>query len=358
MSTPGDMLRLARQRLGFNQKAAADRLGIPQPVISRIENGLAVADNAMLLKAAQVYQVPPEFFELRDPVYGPPVSVHAMTRGKSDVTAHQLDQITAELNIRLMHLVRFLEGVDFNATANVPTLDVEQYGHPEKIAATVRAHWGIPSGPVKNLMHWAERGGVVVGLSKFGGASVSGVTFKVPGRPPLVLLNSTHPADRTRFTLAHEIGHLVMHRFPTDNMETEANEFASAFLMPAAEIRQSFRGRRMSLELLASLKPEWKVAMQALLMRASSLNCVTANQSRYLWQQISAKGWRLREPAELDFAMEVPSVLPSIVKAHLTDLGYSMDELTKLVRIYESEFAEMYGLRGATPSKAKVQIIR
>jgi len=49
MSTPGDMLRLARQRLALNQKAAADRLGIPQPVISRIENGLAVADNAMLL---------------------------------------------------------------------------------------------------------------------------------------------------------------------------------------------------------------------------------------------------------------------------------------------------------------------
>ncbi|SRR5713226_1987632 len=358
MSTPGDMLRLARQRLGFNQKTAADRLGIPQPVISRIENGLAVADSAMLLKAAQIYQVPPEFFELRDPVYGPPVSVHAMTRGKSDVTAHQLDQITAELNIRLMHLARFLESVDFNATANVPTLDVEQYGNPEKIAATVRAHWGIPSGPVKNLMHWAERAGIVVGLSKFGGASVSGVTFKVPGRPPLVLLNSTHPSDRMRFTLAHEIGHLVMHRFPTDNMEPEANEFASAFLMPAAEIRQSFRGRKMSLELLASLKPEWKVAMQALLMRASSLNCVTANQGRYLWQQISAKGWRLREPAELDFAMEEPSVLPSILQAHLTDLGYSMDELTKLTRIYESEFAEMYGLKGTPPAKSKLQIIR
>src|ERR1700733_4006303 len=120
MSSPGDMLRLARQRLGFNQKTAAERIGVPQPVISRIENGLTEPDSAMLLKAAQVYQVPPEFFEQRDPIYGPPVSVHAMTRAKSDVTTYQLDQITAELNIRLMHLARFLEGVDFNATATVP----------------------------------------------------------------------------------------------------------------------------------------------------------------------------------------------------------------------------------------------
>jgi Zn-dependent peptidase ImmA (M78 family) len=360
MSTPGDMLRLARQRLGFTQKAAAAHLGIPQPVLSRIENGLATADSALLTKAAQAYQVPTEFFDLRDPVYGPPVSVHPMTRGKSDVTAHELDLITAELNIRLIHLARFLEGVNFNATTDVPTLDVEQYGSPERIAATVRAHWGIPSGPIKNLTQYLERAGIVIGFSKFGGASVSGVTFRVSGRPPLILLNSTHPADRMRFTLAHELGHLVMHRFPTDDMESEATEFASAILMPAPDMRQAFHGRRITLELLAGLKPEWKVAMQALLVRASSLNFVTSNQARYLWQQIGSRGWRLREPAELDFPAEVPKVLPLIVKTHLADLGYSLAELSKLVRIHESEFVEMYGpIVDDRPSskRPKLQII-
>ena len=359
MSTPGDMLRLARQRLGFTQKAAAARLDIAQPVLSRIENGVAIADSAMLMKAAQVYQVPVEFFDGRDPVYGPPVSVHPMTRGKSDITAHELDLITAELNIRLMHLARFLEGVNYNATADIPSLDVEQYGSPEKIAATVRAHWGIPSGPIKNLTQYVERAGVVIGFSKFGGASVSGVTFRVSGRPPLILLNATHPADRMRFTLAHELGHLVMHRFPTEGMEPEANQFASALLMPAADMRQAFLGRRVTLELLAALKPEWKVAIQALLVRATSLKFVSPNQGRYLWQQISSRGWRLREPAELDFAQEVPKVLPSIVKAHLSDLGYSLSELTKLLRIHEAEFSEMYG-RGdgpLPPRRPKLQIV-
>jgi hypothetical protein len=95
-------------------------------------------------------------------------------------------------------------------------------------------------------------------------------------------------------------------------------------------------------------------------MRASSLNCITPNQARYLWQQISARGWRLREPAELDFPIELPTVLPSIVKAHLSDLGYSLSELTKLVRIRESEFIEMYGAVTGAPKKPtpKLQIIR
>ena len=74
------MLRLARQRLGLTQKAAAGRLGIPQPVLSRIENGVTTPDSAVLMKAAKVFQVPMDFFDIRDPVYGPPVSVHAMTR--------------------------------------------------------------------------------------------------------------------------------------------------------------------------------------------------------------------------------------------------------------------------------------
>ena len=92
-----------------------------------------------------------------------------------------------------------------------------------------------------------------------------------------------------------------MHRFPTATMEDDANRFAASFLMPTADIRVSFEGRRITLELLASLKLEWKVAMQALLMRAKSLGFVDHNQNRYLWQQLSSRGWRLSEPPELDF---------------------------------------------------------
>lgn len=358
MTTAGDMLRLARQRLGFTQKEAAARLGTVQPVLSRIENGLSEPDSAILTKASIIYSVPSSFFQMLDPVYGPPVSVHAMLRGKSDVTARDVDMITAELNIRLMHLRRFLEAVDFVPTLNLPTLDVEQYGSPEKIAATVRAHWKVASGPIKNLTQLLERAGVIVGLSKFGGASVSGVTFRTPGQPPIVLLNGMQPADRMRFTLAHELGHLIMHRFPTAGMEDEANEFAASFLMPAADIRSAFQGRRIKLELLAALKPEWKVAMQALLMRATSLKFLEANQSRYLWQQISSRGWRLREPAELDFPHEMPRVLPTIVSSHISQLGYSVGELAGLLRIHETEFLEMYGpVAPQNPEKPRLRIV-
>ncbi|MDR6293797.1 Zn-dependent peptidase ImmA (M78 family)/transcriptional regulator with XRE-family HTH domain [Inquilinus ginsengisoli] len=350
MSSVGDMLRLARQRLGFTQKAASSQLGIPQPVLSRFENGVAEPDGALLSKAARVYDIPKEFFDLKEPVYGPPVSVHPMPRAKADVTARDLDMVTAELNIRAMQLRRFLEAVDFKPTHELPFLDVESYGSPQKVAALLRAHWNLPPGPIKNLTAVVERAGAVVGLSDFGGASVSGMTFRVPGQPPLILINADHPADRMRFTLAHELGHLVEHRFPTPSMEPEANEFASEFLMPAADIHPYFAGRRITLELLAALKPEWRVSMQALLRRSKDLGYTDQNQYRYLMQRISQRGWRLREPPELDFEREHPMVISSIINAHIKDLGYTLTDLTKFVPMYEREFSRLYGdIGGQTP---------
>lgn len=349
MAHPGDLLRLARQLRGLTQKDAAQQLRIAQAVISRLENKLIELDEDILSRASAVYDVPREFFDITDPVYGPPVSVHAMLRGHSDVSAREIDMITAELNLRLFHIRRFLENVSYTATSNVPVLDVERHEDVVRIAAMVRAHWKLPNGPIGNLTDLLERAGVIVGTSDFGGAQVSGVTFNAPGTPPIVLVNLAHPADRIRYTLAHELGHLVMHRFPTADMESEANRFASNLLLPPNELTQVFRGRKITLELLAALKKEWRVSMQSLLMCAHTVGCLTDNQSRYLWQQLSMKGWRTREPAELDFHNDPPTVLPAILKAHLTTLNFTTDDLVKLSRVHHQEFQRLYGDHNRPP---------
>ncbi len=359
MASLGDLLRLARNLRGFTQKKASQELSVAQAVLSRMENGLIETDPETIARAATVYGLPLDFFEISDTVYGPPVSVHTMLRGKkSEVSARDVDMITAELNLRLMHIRRFLENVDYSPSNELPILDVEQYDSVEKIARIVRSHWRLNDGPIKNLTQLMERAGIIVGISSFHGAAVSGVTFCAPGHPPIVLVNGMHPADRLRFTLAHELGHLIMHRFPTPEMEGEANQFASAFLLPPNEMKQVFRGRKITLALLASLKKEWRVSMQSLLMCASNLNCITPNQSRYLWQQISSRGWRLREPVSLDFPFNQPAVLPALLKAHIEDLGFEVDELIKMSRVSEKDFQEFYGsLESGTPTHPRFRIV-
>lgn len=126
-------------------------------------------------------------------------------------------------------------------------------------------------------------------------------------------------------------------------MEDEAFEFASAFLMPPQELSPYFQGRKATLELLAALKPEWRVSMAALLYAAHREKFVSTNQFRYLMSQISSRGWRLREPPELDFAPEHPKVLPKIIQAHTEMLGYTEDDLLSFVPLHRHEFEKYYG---------------
>ncbi|MDB5539913.1 MAG: hypothetical protein JWQ89_1640 [Devosia sp.] len=356
MSSPGAMLRLARQRRGVRQNEAAQRLSVSPTDLSRIENDIKESSPDFLAKAAAAFRVPLDFFGLTDRVYGAPVSVHPMWRKKAEVTAGELDAVVAELNVRVMHLRRLLQSTNINPVRSVPQLDIEEFGSPEKIAALLRAHWMVPSGPIRDVTQLLEEAGIVVVHSRMGGSSVSGVTFRVPGMPPLIVLNADQPADRMRFTLCHELGHIVMHQFPSTDMEKEANEFAGHFLIPTRDIAPQFGPGRVDLRKLASLKRVWRVSMASLVFAAERAGKLTKAQKNYLWQQFSMAGIRTAEPPELDFAPERATIVTSLLRAHIESLGYSVGELARILTLDETELPELYDLTelmGSTPVRPK-----
>lgn len=339
-----NLLRVARQLRGLQQGEAAQRLGISQAMLSRIENGLSGFTDDLMDCAAAVYELPRSFFTQTDTVFGAPVSVHPMWRKRASVNGRELDQLVAELNIRLMHLRRLLQAVEIESTYPIPDHPAEDDEDVARIAGVVRAQWQMPAGPVPNLTRTIEAAGIVVVHSDMAGSAIDGVTFAATGLPPLIVLNVAQPADRMRFTLAHELGHLVMHRRqPTRHMEDQANEFASHLLMPSADIRPQF-SRRIDLRLLAELKPFWRVSMAALLMRARSLRLLAYNQERYLWQQFSMNKIRQNEPPELDFPREEATVLPDLIEAHISQLGYSVADLASMLHLQPAELSKLYGL--------------
>ncbi len=353
------LLRVARHRSGLAQGEAASRLGVTQVSLSRLENGVSTATDALLAKASSLYGLPASFFLQPDQVFGAPVSVHPLWRKKHDVTARELDAIVAELNIRAMHMRRLLQAVDFQPRFDIPRLDPEDYdGDIDRIAAVVRSHWLTPAGPFIGLTEAVERAGAVVIQSSMGGSAVSGVTVSAPGLPPMIALNADQPADRMRFTLAHELGHIVMHRFPGADMEREANAFASALLMPAAEIRAAMSGR-IDLRRLAALKPEWRVSMQGLLYRAQSLGLIGKSEAGWLWRQFSSLRIKVREPVELDFPIEEPGVVDRIIRVHREAMHLGLDDLAVLLHATEPLLTELYGVRAdVLPPAPRLRIVK
>lgn len=337
-----ELVQVARHLRKMSQTELAKRAGITQGYISKIEQGIKQPDDTNVEKLAEALKLPTSFFYQQDRIYGLPVSVHPMFRKKTKVGVKTLDSIQAELNLRIMHLRRLIKAVELEAELPLPDFDIDEYqGDTEEIASLLRRTWLIPRGPIKNLTEYAEKAGVLVIDNEFEGSDIDGVTLVVPGLPPCIFLNPGRPADRRRFTLAHELGHLLMHRVPTPTMEDEANAFASALLMPATDIAPQLKD--VTFAKLASLKRIWRVSMAALLMRAKALGKISSNQSSYLWRQMAP--YRRKEPEQLDFPAEMPAVFPELIRLHIEELGYSISELATLLHLTVDDITQFYRLR-------------
>jgi len=354
---PG-ILTIARQFRRMSQEELASATGVSQGFLSKLEHGLHEPAAAILDRLAKALRFPQSLFLQPDYIYGLPASVHPMHRKRASVPRKELDYLNAIANFKLIHLRRWLQAANYEGAMPLPSFDVDEFnGNIERIAEITRRTWLLPAGPVSNLTEHLERAGVIVVWCDFEEAAVDGFSYCVPGTPPCIFLNFRRPADRMRFTLAHELGHLVMHRVPSPTMEKEADTFAAAFLMPAADI-SNFFVRRITLPFLASLKPIWKVAIQALLKRAGDLGFITPYQERRLWQQVSASGIRKSEPSELNFPAEQPKVIREVLRLHFEDLGYSQAQMLEISHIDESDDFDALHFTEVRPRSGQLRVVR
>jgi Zn-dependent peptidase ImmA (M78 family)/DNA-binding XRE family transcriptional regulator len=332
----------------LSQSQLADACGITQGTLSKIEQGLREPTQEIVDKLAAALRCAASFFYQAEREYGPPMSAHPMFRKKASVGQKVLDRVIAELNVRIGHIRTLLSAVDFAPELPLPQYDADDFGGDiEVIAEQVRRAWYVPRGPIKSLTEFAERAGCLVIYCDMEAARIDGVSYRIAGLPPVIFLNRNQPADRMRFSLAHELGHLILHAYPTPEMEKQADQFASALLMPASDIGPELNG--LTIEKAAYMKPVWRVSMASLIYRASALNRIDRYKSEYLWRQMATRNFRLREPAPLDFPHEVPTVMDALVKNLTENMGYSEDELAKVLHLYYDEIAQLYGLPEKTP---------
>lgn len=342
-----EMLLLARQYRGRSQAEVAAAAGLDQGHYSRIERGLlnAPPSEATLSALSAALDFPVSFFERLDEITGLPLSIHEpYWRKKTSIGANDLKRLNAELNLRIIHVRKYLEAVELDADLPLPRFDADDAGGADKVAAVLRRTWSIPDGPIRNLTAYCERAGILVVHCGFA-EKIDGVTIRVRGLPPIIFLNRTAPADRMRHSLAHELGHLVMHSVPTDDIEDEADTFAGELLAPFSQVKRDLIGGRVTLERLVQLKMYWRVSVASLLYKAGKYNFLSKNQSEYLWKQLTARGWKIREPDETQFAVEEPRLYERIVSMHLTDMGYAPEDLMKMLQVNEADLNKLYGIR-------------
>lgn len=330
------MIAVARESRGVTQTQLATKLDVSQALISKIENGLLPVPDELAMRIAGVLEYEIDLLRWQDPLYGIQKSI-LYHRRRQRTPKKILDKIHALLNIRRMQIQRMLEDVEPDRPDRFEHYDIDAYdGDAEQIARLIRASWLLPRGPIQNLLHAVENAGGIVIVCDFETPLIDAISQWVPDMPPLFFVNTTAPGDRLRFSLAHELGHVLMHRLPNAEMEDQADRFAAELLMPSDEIRPMLYG--LTLAKLAALKPQWKVSMNALLKRAGDLQTISTSTSSGLWKQMSRLGYRTSEPPGIEIPRERPQLIGKLIDVFLSDLEYTTSELSRTLGITATEF--------------------
>jgi Zn-dependent peptidase ImmA (M78 family)/transcriptional regulator with XRE-family HTH domain len=289
--------------LGLTQSELALAAGVSQALISQIEGGRRPVTDDLLESIAAATQTPKSFFSV-EPADVPEGSLrfrkYATTRLSE---THRIEELTKEAWRVFAQLMRDLD----YPLPSLPAYTEHDAVDVEGAAAEVRRGLGLDQDrPISHLTRVVEHHGIAVipimlpsldpevgeGIGHFGVSCwPSRLDYAVIG----VFAGS---GDRERFTVAHELGHMVLHsrRRSVKDPEEEANHFAGALLLPQARMIEAFAGAPPTLMELARLKARWGVSIQALIMRGSHLGLIDAARKTSLFKQLSARRWRMNEP--------------------------------------------------------------
>jgi Zn-dependent peptidase ImmA (M78 family)/transcriptional regulator with XRE-family HTH domain len=319
------LLTLAREYRGLSQADLAAQSGLSQGYVSKVENRVLEPSDDAVAKLAHTLNWPVSFFQRGDRVYGFATAC-MYHRKRAALSVHALRQVQAQVNVLRMSIVPMLRDVVISGENTMPVLDIDTYdGDAARIAQLVRAAWRMPLGPVESMVATIESAGALAYRMDFGTRLLDAVSHWSPDMPPLFFLSESSPPDRLRFSLAHELGHVIMHGVPTRDMEREADIFAAEFLMPAREIGPALRG--IDLASAAQLKSYWRVAMSALIRRARDLGQITPKRASFLYMQMSSLGYRTVEPVALE--EERPTLPARIVDLQEREHGATIEEMLR-----------------------------
>jgi Zn-dependent peptidase ImmA (M78 family)/DNA-binding Xre family transcriptional regulator len=360
------MLVLAREAKGWTQRDLAAESGISQAVISKIESGAVDVSTDRLSLLAGVLNCPPSLL-CRSSVRVDSANTclhHRRRRSKLSASATKkiegiahltrvsvegiFDGIHAQLETdvdpaEVLAEVRARTGETVDAVADDNAeLDAAEEFDPSRADAAaryLRQQWKL-DGPIENLIGTLEEHGILVVYRSLGSRSQDGVSSWPANltQPPIIVVNEDLPPDRVRFTVAHELAHLLLHRAPSENAEKEANRFAGEFLVPEADIVSELTGLTTGdLARLTGLKNEWGASIGMLIQRAKDVGTISDRQFREFRVRLTKLGWDVNEPGNL--TPERPTLLAKAIAIGGNDLGLSVDQLAAMALMTPSSFA-------------------
>lgn len=340
-------LTQARVRAGVSKADLAAVVGISPAAIGQYEAGVNSPRPDVLDKLARTLNVRSGFFGIGRPLARiDTVNAHFRSLRSARVSDRQKALATAtlvwELTFALERYVKLPE-------ADLPVVPAGTL--PADAAVLLRRHWGLPDGPVKHLVATAESRGIVAVVRPLGEIdAVDAFSVMILDRPIIITTpRRSENVFRHRFSVAHEIGHLLLHSDIGDHsvmIEKEADEFAAAFLTPSSSMDAALP-QRLDLSALDRLGRTWGVSPHSLVRRMVERGRTTESSARRAYQRLAALNDLGADPTS-SYAGEVPTLLRKAAEL-AGDHGGGVPMLADVLKIGTSQVRDLIGIQEQRP---------
>jgi Zn-dependent peptidase ImmA (M78 family) len=353
---------LAARRL--TQVQLASMVDVSPATISKWRAGTQAPEPEALERLAGVVNVTPEWFtralgaNLSLPLFRSNASAHVAARAMLEARLEWAQDVA----VALMEYVDYpdvnLPSRDFADPEEITNEDIE------KAASECRDLWRLGRSAIQDLALAVEGAGVIVVREETGIAQIEGLSAwsEALGRPLILLSADKNNGYRSRFDLAHEVGHLILHRHiqrTTDNsrhkmMEAQAHRFAGAFLLPAETFASEVRVPP-TLDDLLLLKRRWGVSAAAIIMRLKALELLDEDGALMLFKRRSARWGAKSEPGDEDRQPEQPRLLRRTIDLLVEEKVMPLEAIPRHIGLAAGDVEALAGLpEGYFQGKANV----
>jgi Zn-dependent peptidase ImmA (M78 family)/DNA-binding XRE family transcriptional regulator len=326
----------ARTARGLTQTQLAEITGIKKQSISYYENGKQIPRPENVLNLADKLGVTLSFLQKESFPCSEKTIFFRSHRGlsakewkKAEVKLHWFEELLSYFE-EYVDLVPENIPAKFDVSDRLGKVTAEEI---EEIAVSLREYWGLGLGPISNITRLMENNGAIVIRVPFDVKEEDAFSqwLNASTTPVVVMVAENPSACRDRFSLAHELGHIVLHRNVSqsrDNIglvEEQANMFASAFLLPAGSYPREFR--YPTLEIYKMLKERWKVSIKAQIFRSKALHIISEDTARNFYMNMAKRKWLKKEPLDDFIEFEEPKIIKDIVKLLFEQLDIDVSDI-------------------------------
>ncbi|SDS60222.1 XRE family transcriptional regulator [Pseudomonas oryzae] len=349
---PGRLIQALAAR-GLSQVALASMVGVSPATISKWKSGQQSPEAETLVNLSQVINVTPEWFtrplpeKCSLPLFRSNASAHANARAMLEARLEWTQDIALALS-------EFVDFPEINLPKRAFT-DPEQITNAdiEDAADECRDLWNLGRRAIPDLAMAVEGAGVILVREETGAASIEGLSAWSPAlnRPIVLLSADKQNGFRSRFDLAHELGHLILHKGidrSTDParhklMEDQAHRFAGAFLLPAETFAADVKSP-VTLDSLLLLKQRWGVSVAAMVMRLWALKVIDDDAKGLLFKRRSARWGVKAEPGDDGRAPEQTRLLKRTIELLASSGVMPVDAVSAYIGLAANDIEMLTGL--------------